>query len=104
MAKLLLNMVEDHLQDEEAANQMLGWDLYDLLVSGDMLPLLVEELKWDDRLSRHLFQSTYVDRPQEAILNACGRLGEKELQRKLLELLECNPFPHDEIELETDEE
>ena len=100
MAKLLLNTAEEHLQNEEAANQLLGWDLYDLLSSDDMLPLLVEELKWDDRLARQLFQSAYVDRPQEAILNACGRLGEKELQRKLLELLDCNPFPHDEIELE----
>ena len=88
----------------EAANQLLGWDLYDLLSSDDMLPLLVEELKWDDRLARQLFLSAYVDRPQEAILNACGRLGEKELQRKLLELLDCNPFPRDEIELESDEE
>ena len=104
MAKLLLNTAEEHLQNEEAANQLLGWDLYDLLSSDDMLPLLVEELKWDDRLARQLFQSAYVDRPQEAILNACGRLGEKELQRKLLELLGCNPFSHDEIELESDEE
>ena len=91
-------------ENEEAANQLLGWDLYDLLVSDDTLPLLVEELKGDDRLARQLFQSAYVDRPQEAILNACGRLGEKEVQRKLLELLDCKPFPHDEIELETDEE
>ena len=97
MAKLLLNTAEEHLQNEEAANQLLGWDLYDLLASDDMLPLPVEELKWDDRLARQLFQSAYVDRPQEAILNACGRLGEKELQRKLLELLDCNPFPHDTI-------
>ena len=104
MAKLLLNTAEEHLQNEEAANQLLGWDLYDLLASDGMLPLLVEALKWDDRLARQLFQSAYVDRPQEAILNACGRLGEKELQRNLLELLDCNPFPHDEIELESDEE
>ena len=104
MVKLLLNTAEEHLQNEEAANQLLGWDLYDLLVSDDMLPLLVEKLKQDDRLARQLFQSAYVDRPQEAILNACGRLGEKEVQRKLLELLDCKPFPHDEIELETDEE
>ena len=27
-----------------------------------------------------------------------------ELQRKLLELLDCNPFSHDEIELEMDGE
>ena len=104
MAKLLLDTAEDHLQDEGAANQLLGWDLYDLLSSDDVLPLLVEELKWDDRLARQLFQSAYVDRPQEAILNACGRLGETELQRKLLDLLACSPFPHDEIELETDGE
>ena len=98
MAKLLLNTAEEHLQNEEAANQLLGWDLYDLLSSDDMLPLLVEELKWDDRLARQLFQSAYVDRPQEKILNACDRLGEKELQQKLLELLDCTPFPHNTIE------
>ena len=103
MAKLLLNTAEAHLQNKAAANQLLGWDLYDLLVSDEMFPLLVEELKWDDHLARQLFQSAYVDRPQEEILNACGRLGEKELQQTLLELLACNPFPHDEIELETDE-
>ena len=45
MAKLLLNTAEEHLQNEEAANQLLGWDLYDLLASDDMLPLLVKELK-----------------------------------------------------------
>ena len=38
MAKLLLNTAEEHLQNEEVANQLLGWDLYDLLVSDDMLP------------------------------------------------------------------
>ena len=26
MAKLLLNMAEEHLQNEEVANQLLGWD------------------------------------------------------------------------------
>ena len=66
------------------------------------LPLLVETLKTDDRLARQLFQSAYVDRPQEEILNACGRMGERELQEKLLALLAANPFPHDEIELESD--
>ena len=104
MAKLLLNTAEEHLQNEETANQLLGWDMHDLLVSDDMLPLLVEELKYDDRLACQLFQSAYVDQSQEEILNACGRLGEKDLQPKLLNLLERNPFPHDEIELETDEE
>ena len=100
MVKLLLNTAEEHLQDKEIASQLLNWDMYDLLVSNDMLPLLVEELKYDDRLACQLFQSAYVGQPQEEILNACGRLGEKDLQRKLLNLLERNPFSHDEIELE----
>ena len=52
MAQLLLNTAEEHLQDEVAANQLLGWDLYDLLSNGDMLPRLVKALKWDDRLAR----------------------------------------------------
>lgn len=77
--------------------------MYDLLVSDDMLSLLVRELDYDDRLAHQLFQSAYVDRPQEEILSTCGRLGEKRLQQKLLELLERNPFPQDEIELDTDE-
>ena len=59
---------EEHLQNEEAANQLLGWDLYDLLASDDMLPLLVKELKYDDRLACQLFQSAYVGQPQEEIL------------------------------------
>lgn len=104
MVKLLLNTAEEHLQDKEIASQLLNWDMYDLLVSDDMLPLLVEELKYDDQLACQLFQSAYVGQTQEKILNACGRLGEKDLQRKLLNLLNHNPFPHDEIELETDEE
>ena len=104
MAKLLLSTAEEHLQDKEVASQLLNWDMYDLLVSNDMLPLLVEELKYDDRLACQLFQSAYVGQPQEEILNACGRLGEKDLQRKLLNLLKHNPFPHDEIEPESDEE
>lgn len=41
MAKLLLNTAETHLQEEVAANQLLGWNLYDLLVSDKMLLLSV---------------------------------------------------------------
>ena len=103
MMRFLLGTAEAHLQKEEAAQQLLGWDLYDLLVDDGMLPLLVEALKTDNRLARQLFQSAYVGRPQEEILNACGRMGEQELQEKLLALLAANPFPHDEIELESDE-
>ena len=50
MVKLLRSTAEEHLQDQEAANQLLGWDMHDLLVSDDMLPLLIEELKQDDCL------------------------------------------------------
>lgn len=97
MAKLLLDTAETHLQNEEAAQQLLGWDLYDLLVDDGMLPLLLEALKTDERLARQLFQSAYVDRPQEELLNACGWMGEWELQKKLLALLDASPFPHGEI-------
>ena len=45
MVMLLLNAAEEHLQDRETAYQLLGWDMYDLLVRDDMQPLLVEELK-----------------------------------------------------------
>ena len=104
MAKLLLNTAEPHLQDEDVAYQLLGWDMYDLLVNEEMLPLFVEELKYDDRLSHQLFQSAYVDRPQEEILSACCHLKEKDLQHKLLTILEDNPYPHEEIELNFEEE
>ena len=77
----------------------MGWDMYDLLAGDDILPLLVRELEHDDRLAHQLVQSAYVDRPQEEILSTCSRLGEKELQQKLLELLKCNPFSHSEIKL-----
>ena len=53
----------------------------------------------DDRLARQLFQSAYVGSPQEDILLSCSQLSERELRQKLLDLLACNPFPHDEIEL-----
>lgn len=83
---------------------MLGNELYDLCLSGYIRPRLLECLKIDDCLARQLFQSAYVGSPQEDILLSCSQLGERELRQKLLDLLACNPFPHDEIELETDEE
>lgn len=103
MVELLLSTAEGHLQEPEAANQLLGWDMSDLLVSEEMLPLLVRELRKNGRLARQLFQSAYVGRPQEELLNACGRMGEWELQQRLLELLARNPFPHDAPELEPEE-
>ena len=100
MMKLLLDTAESHLQDPEAAGTLLGYELYDLCLSGYIRPRLLGHLKTDDRLARQLFQSAYVDSPQEDILLSCTQLGEVELRQKLLDLLAGNPFPHDEIELE----
>ena len=104
MMKLLLDTAESHLQDPEAAYFLLGNELYDLCLSGYIRPRLLECLKTDDRLARQLIQSAYVGSPQEDILLSCSQLGERELRQKLLDLLACNPHPHDEIELEPDEE
>ena len=104
MMKLLLDTAESHLQDPEAAYFLLGNELYDLCLSGYIRPRLLDHLKTDDRLARQLFQSAYVGSPQEDILLSCSQMGERDLRQKLLDLLACNPFPHDEIEFETDEE
>ena len=104
MMKLLLDTAESHLQDPEAAYFLLGNELYDLCLSGYIRPRLLDHLKADDRLARQLFQSAYVGSPQEDILLSCSQMGERDLRQKLLDLLACNPFPHDEIELETGEE
>ena len=103
MMKLLLDTAEGHLQDPEAAYFLLGNELYDFCRSECIHPRLLDHLKTDDRLARQLFQSAYVGSPQEDILLSCSQMGEKDLRQKLLDLLSCNPFPHDEIELETDE-
>ena len=103
MMKLLLDTAERHLQDPEVAEFLLGIELYDLCLSGYIRPRLLKHLKSDDRLARQLFQSAYVDSPQEDILLSCTQLGEEELRQKLLDLLAGNPFPHDDIELETHE-
>ena len=104
MMKLLLDTAEMHLQNPEAAYFLLGNELYDLCLSGYIRPKLLDHLKTDDRLARQLFQSAYVGSPQEDILLSCSQLGEKELRQKLLDLLACNSFPHDEIKLDPDEE
>lgn len=75
-------------------------DIEDVLQNDRVLPLVVEQLEWDDRFGRQLFQSAYVGRVQEVILRTCGEMGKGELQQKLLDLLEQNPFPHDPISLE----
>lgn len=100
MIKLLLDTAEEHLQTPAAARQLLGYEMYDVLMDENVLPPLVQQLKEDDRLAFQLFCSAYAGRPQEKILQACGRLGESELQKELLELLEINPFPHDPVEIQ----
>lgn len=50
--------------------------------------------------ARQLFQNAYVDTPQEDLIRACGQLGQPELQRKLLVLLDENPYPHDPVQLD----
>ena len=100
MMKLLLDMAESHLRNPEVAEFLLGNELYDLCLSGYIRPRLLDHLKTDDRLARQLFQSAYVGSPQEDILLSCSQMGERDLRQKLLDLLACNPFPHDEIELE----
>ena len=104
MMSLLLDTAENRLQEPKVADALLGYELHDLCLSGYIRPRLLAHLKTDERLARQLFQSAYVGSPQEDILLSCSQLGERELQQKLLDLLADNPFPHDEIELEMDEE
>ena len=100
MMELLLNTAEAHLQQEDTARQLLGWDCYDLLLREEVQDRLVAELGRNDRLARQLFQSAYVDTPQEDLIRACMRLGQPELQQKLLALLEENPYPHNPVQLD----
>ena len=100
MIKLLLDTAEEHLQTPATARQLLGYEMYDVLMDENVLPALVQQLKGDDRLAFQLFCSAYAGQPQEKILQACGQLGEPDLQKKLLELLEINPFPHDPVEIQ----
>lgn len=91
MMKLLLDTAESHLQEPEVAEQLLGWDMYDLCQNQFVQPPLLKQLKRDDRLARQLFQSAYVGSPQEALLEACDWFGEAELKKHLYSLLTQNP-------------
>lgn len=90
--KLLLDTAEEHLQETEAAEQLLGNDLYDFCQNESIQPKLLAQLKQDDRLARQLFQSAYADSPQEELIAACDRLGEQTLKAHLQTLLDQNPF------------
>ena len=92
MMKLLLDTAEGHLQEPEVAEQLLGWDLYDLCQNQFVQAPLLKQLKRDDRLARQLFQSAYVGSPQEALLEACDWFGEAELKKHLYSLLTQNRY------------
>ena len=100
MMKLLLNTAERHLRKTGAAEQLLGNDLHDFCLERSVHPSLLAQLKQDTRLACQLFQSAYVGAPQEAILNACRRLGEPELQKTLLALLDWSPCSHGFLEVD----
>lgn len=50
MMKLLLDTAEEHLQETEAAEQLLGNDLYDFCQNQSIQPKLLAQLKQDDPL------------------------------------------------------
>ena len=52
----------------------------------------MQMLKSDDGLARQLFQSAYVGRAQEALLEACDWFGETAVKAHLEELLKKNPY------------
>ncbi|NJE74899.1 hypothetical protein E0L15_09855 [Pseudoflavonifractor sp. SW1122] len=91
MMKLLLDTAESHLQEPEVAEQLLGWDMCDLCRNQFVQAPLLKQLKHDDRLAQQLFQSAYVDTPQEALLEACDWFGEADLKKQLYSLLTQNP-------------
>lgn len=92
MMKLLLDAAENHLQDPEAAEQLLGNDLYDLYLDQSVQSKLLERLKTDDHLAQQFFLSAYAGSPQEGLLEACDQLGESALKKHLQELLAQNPY------------
>ncbi|WP_143482926.1 hypothetical protein [Pseudoflavonifractor sp. An85] len=91
MMKLLLDTAESHLQEPEVAEQLLRWDMCDLCRNQFVQAPLLKQLKHDDRLAQQLFQSAYVDTPQEALLEACDWFGEADLKKQLYSLLTQNP-------------
>ena len=91
MMKFLLDTAECHLQEPEAAEQLLGNDLYELFQNQAVQPKLLAQLKTDEHLVRQLFQSAYAGDLQEDILEACDWFGELALKAHLQTLLTENP-------------
>lgn len=92
MMKFLLNTAELHLQEPEAAEQLLSNDLYELCRNQAVQPKLLAQLKADEHLVRQLFQSAYAGDLQEDILEACDWFGESVLKEHLHSLMVQNPY------------
>lgn len=92
MMKFLLDTAERHLLEPEAAEQLLGNDLYELCRNQTVQPKLLAQLKADDHLVRQLFQSAYAGDLQEDILEACNWFGESALKEHLQTFLTGNPY------------
>lgn len=92
MMKFLLDIAERHLQEPEAAEQLLENDLYELCHNQSVQPKLLTQLKEDEHLVGQLFQSAYVGGLQEDLLEACGWFGERALKEHLHSLLAQNPY------------
>ena len=91
MMKFLLDTAERHLQEPEAAEQLLENDLYELCRNQTVQPKLLARLKEDTRLVQQLFQSAYAGDLQVDILDACDWFGESTLKEHLYSLLSQNP-------------
>ena len=92
MMKFLLDTAECHLQEPEAAEQLLENDLYELCRNQTVQSKLLAYLKEDTRLVQQLFQSAYAGDLQVDILEACDWFGESTLKEYLYSLLAQNPF------------
>lgn len=92
MMKFLLDTAENHLQEPEAAQQLLGNDLYELCHDQAVQPQLLAQLKADEHLAQQLFRSAYVSDIQGELLDACDWFEERSLKEYLLSLLTQNAY------------
>ncbi|MBM6927500.1 hypothetical protein [Pseudoflavonifractor phocaeensis] len=90
MMKFLLDTAERHLQEPEAAEQLLENDLYELSRNQTVQPELLAQLKADEHLVRQLFQSAYAGDLQKELLKACDWFGEPALKKHLRNILAHN--------------
>ena len=92
MMKFLLDTAESHLQEPEAAEQLLENDLCELCRNQAVQPKLLAQLKTDEYLAHQLFQSACAGDLQEELLEACDWFGEPALKEHLQSLLAQNPY------------